>query len=194
MPDKNNMTLPRGVSLKSGPNDVNHGNHWHGERKALSPAKQLTNNKVKDSHGKRHDGRNLETLPDLTILYDASCGLCTGIASWIARHRCRGYVRLMPSNHPSVASNNALNGFVRRRKLTVYNDKGQVFLGTKALLKCLHQISNTHLLSHLLALPILRLATKICFGLICIARHISRDTAEQRQNDRLTIRSPSQTV
>ena len=108
----------------------------------------------------------------LYILFDAHCGLCTGISGWLQAQPAFFELRMVSS-----ASAEAREKFsaVPQGELAVISDAGQVWLGNNAFLVCLWALRRYRAFARTLASPLLRPLARQAFSELSHSReNISR--------------------
>src|SRR5260370_3746154 len=92
----------------------------------------------------------------LFVLYDADCGLCRRLASWLATEPA--LIPLLPLAAQSAEAARLFPGHAPGAELAVVSDQGAVWLGDHAWIMCLYALRNyrdwARKLSHPLLLPL----------------------------------------
>jgi predicted DCC family thiol-disulfide oxidoreductase YuxK len=78
-------------------------------------------------------------MRSLTVVYDAECGLCLRVASWLAAQPKWIGIRFLPSRslasfYPALAARRL------QEELIVVSDEGGVYLGNRAWIMCLYAL------------------------------------------------------
>ena len=92
-------------------------------------------------------------MKTLYVMYDARCGLCTEVQSWLKSQQAFMDLQVMASN-----SDEARRKFpsLPTGELAVVSDKGEVWLGNNAFIICLWALRDYRGWARRLAAPILR--------------------------------------
>jgi predicted DCC family thiol-disulfide oxidoreductase YuxK len=106
-------------------------------------------------------------MRQLTVLYDADCGLCTRLAAWLVKQEQLIRLRVVPKTqasrvHPALAPTD---------ELVVVSDEGGVYLGDHAWLVCLHALRHYRSLATRLSRPALRTLASRAFKVLSANRH-----------------------
>src|SRR5690242_6172573 len=102
-------------------------------------------------------------VTSMAVVYDATCGLCTRLKTWIAEQVPLVRVRFIPSGSPEA----------RRRfpqlppgELAVVADTGEVWLGNHAWIICLWALRDYRDLAVRLTSPLLLLMAREAFAVL----------------------------
>ena len=77
-------------------------------------------------------------MPELTVLYDATCALCTDARTWLEAQPTYVRLRFVPAGSDDAAAMfPELSAADTLRDITVVDDAGQVYRGPKAWAMCL---------------------------------------------------------
>lgn len=102
-------------------------------------------------------------IHSLCIVYDAACGLCTGVKAWLMRQPL-----LVPLEFVQVGSDRARERFPRLPpgELAVIADTGEIWLGNNAWIICLWALRDYRDWSQRLASPLLRMMAREAFAAV----------------------------
>ncbi|MFF4725899.1 thiol-disulfide oxidoreductase DCC family protein [Streptomyces mirabilis] len=90
----------------------------------------------------------------LTVLYDASCSLCTFLRDWLGKQPQLVSLRLVPAGSEQArALFPALDHRATLDEITVVGDGGQVYRGAAAWVVCLWALREHRPLAHRLSTP-----------------------------------------
>ncbi|MFD7998854.1 thiol-disulfide oxidoreductase DCC family protein [Streptomyces mirabilis] len=90
----------------------------------------------------------------LTVLYDASCSLCTFLRGWLGKQPQLVPLRLVPAGSEQArALFPALDHRATLDEITVVGDGGQVYRGAAAWVVCLWALREHRPLAHRLSTP-----------------------------------------
>lgn len=93
-------------------------------------------------------------MRSLTILYDASCGLCSAARRWLERQELYLPVDFVPCGTPRAEMHfPTLDHDLSRQEVTVVADDGAIWRGTEAWILCLWATHRFRGLSQTLAQP-----------------------------------------
>lgn len=106
-------------------------------------------------------------LSEVTILYDDSCGLCTGAKAWLATQPAFIPLRFVPAG-----SDEARRRFreVRPDELAVIADTGEVWMGNRAWIVCLWALRDYRDLAFRLTNPLLSGMAREAFSVLSAHR------------------------
>ncbi len=103
----------------------------------------------------------------MAVVYDATCGLCTRLKTWIAEQVPLVRVRFIPSGSPE-----ARQSFPQLPpgELAVVADTGEVWLGNHAWIVCLWALRDYRDLAFRLTSPLLLLMAREAFAVLSANR------------------------
>jgi predicted DCC family thiol-disulfide oxidoreductase YuxK len=102
-------------------------------------------------------------ITSITIIYDAACGLCTRVKSWIVQQRSFVGIEFAQSG---TAETRARFPRLRAGELAVVADTGEVWLGDRAWIVCLWALRDYRDLSVRLSSPLLIMMAREAFSLV----------------------------
>lgn len=110
-----------------------------------------------------------EQVRHLTVLYDASCGLCTGVQGWLDGKALLVEVELVAAASPEARRRFPwLDHDATLDEVTVVADTGEVWTGDAAWIVCLWATVDHRALAYRLAgslRPLVRTASRTANGL-----------------------------
>jgi predicted DCC family thiol-disulfide oxidoreductase YuxK len=111
-----------------------------------------------------------QTVLSLTVVYDAECGLCTRVASWLQAQPKWIGMNLVPSTSLSQLYPQ-LDARQLQEELIVVSDRGGVYFGSRAWIMCLYALKRYRGWALRLARPALLPMARQAFALLSSNRH-----------------------
>jgi predicted DCC family thiol-disulfide oxidoreductase YuxK len=105
----------------------------------------------------------MQPVTSITILHDASCGLCTFAKDWIRTQSPLVEIEFLPAG--SAEAHRAFPQ-LSARELAVVADTGEVWLGNRAWIVCLWALRDYRGLAFRLTSPALLLMAREAFGAV----------------------------
>lgn len=125
----------------------------------------------------------------LFVLYDADCGLCRRLASWLAEQSALIPLTPIPAQSEQ-ASKLYPNG--KGKELAVVSDEGAVWLGDRAWIMCLYALRHYRHWARKLASPLLQpLARQAFVSLSNHRKKISEFMTDRELADQLRVAAPA---
>jgi predicted DCC family thiol-disulfide oxidoreductase YuxK len=123
----------------------------------------------------------MQPIGSLCILYDSSCGLCTGVRDWIQRQ-----TPLVAMEFAAAGSTDARRRFpqIPDGELAVVANTGEVWLGNSAWIVCLWALRDYREWALTLSSPLLRLMAREAFAVVSSNRAALSGMLRMRSSDR----------